>query len=83
MKTLAEVSARVGIEPKGGDDPSAPSIRWIEWTELGRTWKAAAARATAENSLVRIFIQCRLKGDLRKGAAAFLLDDVRAALPRE
>ena len=83
VKTLAEVSARAGIDPKGGEDPSAPGIRWTAWTDLGRTWKTAAARATAENSLVRLFIQCRLEGDLRKGAAAFLLDDVRTAAPGE
>jgi hypothetical protein len=81
VKTLAEVSARAGIDPRGGEDPSDPGIRWTEWTELGRTWKTSAVQATAGNTLVRIFIQCRLKGDLRKGAAAFLLDDVRAAPP--
>jgi polysaccharide biosynthesis protein PslG len=78
-KTLADISARAGIEPIGGTDPENPKIEWTDWKNLKHTWEERSVTATADNSLVRLFVQCRSKGALKGGTAVFMLKDVRVA----
>jgi hypothetical protein len=76
-RTLADVSARAGIDPAGAADPDSPSIKWTPWNKLKRSWQDVSVDAVAGNSLVRLFIQVRSKGPLKGGTAVFMLRDVR------
>jgi hypothetical protein len=74
-KTLTEVKARAGLDPTGGSDPS--KVRWAAWEDVAPRWQERTLSVQPENTVVRIAIQCKLEGSLRKGSAAFLLDAVR------
>ncbi len=78
-KTLADISARAGIDPAGGTDPQSPRIVWTDWTMLKRSFQDQVVSATPENTLARLFVQCRSSGSLKGGTAVFMLKDVRVA----
>jgi hypothetical protein len=79
-KTLADISARAGIDPTGGTDPDSSKVQWTEWKNLKRSWEDRSVTATpGDNKLVRLFIQCRSKGTLKGGTAVFMLKDVKVA----
>jgi hypothetical protein len=75
QKTLTEIKARAGLDPTGGADPT--KTRWSDWQEVGPQWKRGILAGQPEGTLAAIVFQCKLEGTLRKGSAAFLLDDVR------
>jgi hypothetical protein len=80
-KTLADISARAGIEPDGGTDPDSSKIRWTDWKNLKRTWEERSVTATPANSMARLFVQCRSKGSLKSGTAVFMIRNVKVAQP--
>ena len=77
-KPTVKVLARAGIHPQGDSDAGDDRIEYAEWRELKPFWDdgPTAVSAVAGNSVVRLFIQCRTEGELGKGLAAFVLDDV-------
>jgi hypothetical protein len=72
----SKVLARVGIEPTGSRDSRSNRINWSDWQTLKPFHNKAQAATVAENSLVRLFAQCRTEGDLKEGMAVFVLDAV-------
>lgn len=77
-ETSAKVFSRLGISPDGGNDPTAPGIEWSTWQETPGFWDDASITATAANSVIRVFVQCRSEGSLENGTVMFMLDNVRA-----
>jgi hypothetical protein len=73
----AKVQVRAGIGPDGSRNPGAGSVRWSQWQEASAFWDDVSVSATAANSVVRLFVQCRSEGSLEKGTATFMLDNVR------
>ena len=63
--------ARLGIDPAGGVDPSAPSIVWVEGF-LRPAWAQLSVRATATGDAITIFLEAVGLG--RLGADAFFDD---------
>ncbi|HRZ21508.1 MAG TPA: hypothetical protein P5184_07555, partial [Bacteroidales bacterium] len=49
---------RLGIDPKGGKDPSAPDILWVEG-RIRHAWDQLAGRITAQADALTIFLELR------------------------
>lgn len=48
--------ARIGIDPYGGTDPNAATVRWSPFTYSQDTWSQAAVSAIASSSYVTVFL---------------------------
>ena len=52
-----ELYVRVGIDPRGGTDPQAPSIVWGEWTRGTRAWQTIGVSTVAETDTITVYVQ--------------------------
>ena len=68
-------TARLGIDPDGGDDPSAPGIVWMAGTER-KHWAQLTVRATATGRAITIFVEA---GNDKHGPLDVCFDDVALA----
>jgi len=68
-------TARLGIDPDGGDDPTAPGIVWMAASERGQ-WAQLTVRATANKRAITIFLEA---SDDRRGPTDVCFDDVTLA----
>lgn len=63
----------LGIDPRGGSDPAAPSVRW--WSgDLAGAWRQLSGRVTAEAEAVTVFVE--IATDDRRLDALGFIDDI-------
>lgn len=50
---------RIGIDPTGGTDPTAPSVVWSEWDGADKAWRNLSVAAVPTGSAATVFLQVR------------------------
>lgn len=79
-------TARIGIDPRGGNDPAAPTIRWSRWEHTDGAWATfqigQIEPIVAAGNAVTVFLEHRQTGATTGQTTVF--DDASAwSYPRE
>jgi hypothetical protein len=57
------VANRLGVDPAGGTDPTAPTVIWTPFRESPSGWERLALTVTAARPRITVFLQHRQPGD--------------------
>lgn len=69
----------LGLDPSGGENPSAASVRWFPWREKGEAaWVRTTETLTATGPFLTIFLKGKHGVAVQGGATLF--DDVRISV---
>lgn len=55
----ADTACRLGMDPTGGEDPTAPTVRWTPFTESEGQWTLLSLQVQAQRPLLTVFLEHR------------------------
>ncbi len=58
-KNDGAILKRIGIDPAGGTDPTAPGVVWSEWDGADKAWRNLSVAAAPTGTAATIFLEVR------------------------